>query len=78
MTDSRVRKTLASINTALDLQSNFYTFQCSGATLAYKAHVPIKSNQRAWHLDVGLWRYIQFDVDKDFKVANGKNAAMKL
>ena len=74
MTDSRVRKTLASINTALDLPRNFFTFHAfrrSGATLAYKAHAPIRDIKEhgTWTPDC-VWRYIQSDVDKGSKVAN--------
>ena len=67
-TDSKVRKTLASINLALHLPKNFYTFHAfrrSGATLAYKAHAPIREimDQGTWTSDC-VWRYIQKGVDK--------------
>ena len=44
MTDSRVRKVLATLNQAMGLSRNFYTFHCfrhSGATLAYKNRVSV-------------------------------------
>ena len=72
-TDSKVRKTLASINLALNLPKNFYTFHAfrrSGATLAYKAHAPIREimEHGTWTSDC-VWRYIQRDVDKGSNVA---------
>ena len=46
LTDSHVRKFLKRINIALNVPSNYFTFhdlRRSGATLAYNAHVPIKT-----------------------------------
>ena len=72
-TDSKVRKTLAAINLALNLPKKFYTFHAfrrSGATLAYKAHAPIRDimEQGTWTSGC-VWRYIQKDVDKGSNVA---------
>ena len=72
-TDSGVRKPLASINLAMNLPMNFYTFhafRCSGATLAYKAHVPTKEIMEIgnWTPDC-VWRYIQKDQDRGSTVA---------
>ena len=45
LTDSRIRKVLASINVDFQLPSNFYTFHAfrrSGASLAYEIDIPVK------------------------------------
>ena len=73
MTDSRVKKTLSAINLVLGLPKNFYpyhAFQCSGATLAYKAHGSIREIQEhgTWTSEC-IWRYIQTDPIKGSKVA---------
>ena len=49
LTDSRVRKTLKSINQALGLNPSFHTFhdfRRSGATFAYNSHIPIQEIKR--------------------------------
>ena len=65
LTDSRVRKTLKSINQALGLNPSFYTFhdfRRSGATFAYTSHSPIQEIKQhgTWSSDC-VWRYIQSD-----------------
>ena len=73
MTDSRIRKTLSKLNQKLGMTKNFYTFhafRCSGATLAYKAHVPIQGikDHGTWTSDC-VWRYIQSDESRPSQVA---------
>ena len=53
--------------------SDFYTFHAfrrSGATLAYRAHVPIQGikDHSTWKSDC-VWRYIQSDESKGLQVA---------
>ena len=73
MTDSRIRKTLSKLNQKLGLTKIFYTFHAfrrSGATLAYKAHVPIQGikDHGTWTSDC-VWRYIQSDESRPSQVA---------
>ena len=45
LTDSRVRKTLKTLNSILGLHPTFFTFhdfRRSGATFAYNSHIPIQ------------------------------------
>ena len=63
VTDSRIRKVLSRLNVRMGFCSNnftFHTFQRSGATLAYNAHVPIQKikHHGSWMSDC-VWRYIQ-------------------
>ena len=63
LTDSRIRKVLASINVDLKLPSNFYTFHAfrrSGASLAYEIDIPVKDIKEhgTWASDC-VWRYIR-------------------
>ena len=65
MTDTRVRKCLKSLNIALGLSHNFYTFHSlhrSGASFAYKAHIPVQDIMQhgTWSSDCVL-RYIHTD-----------------
>ena len=49
LTDTRMRKTLKTINLALNLESNYFTFhdlRRSGATYAYNAHIPVQEIER--------------------------------
>ena len=69
ITDSRVRKTLVSINLTLDLPKNVFTFlaiQHLGTTFAYKAHDPVREIKE--HRTC-VRRYIQIGVNKGSKVA---------
>ena len=65
MTHTRVTKCLKTINIKLGLHPAFFTFHSmhrSGATFAYKDHVPIQEimHQGTWSLEY-LWLYIQTD-----------------
>ena len=65
LTDSRVRKTLQSINVVLGLSPSFHTFhdfRRSGATFAHASHVPIQDIKRhgTWSSEC-VWRYIYSD-----------------
>ena len=76
LTDSRVRKTLKSINLALGLTSSYHTFhdfRRSGATFAHAPHVPIQDIKRhgTWSSDC-VWKYIYSDH------SSGENLASTL
>ena len=63
LTDTRIRKTLAKINLAMDLPSNYYTFHAfrrSGASLAYDLDIPVKEIKEhgTWASEC-VWRYIR-------------------
>ena len=63
LTDTRVRKNLATINRLLNLPSNYYTFHTfrrSGASLAYDLDIPVKEIKEhgTWASDC-VWRYIR-------------------
>ena len=62
LTDSRVRKTLQSMNVVLGLSPAFHTFhdfRRSGATFTHASHVPIQDKKchGTWSSDC-VWRYI--------------------
>ena len=74
MTDSRVRKVLASLNQIMGLLKGFYSFHCfqrSGATLAYKNRVAIEDIQQygTWMSDC-VWHYISLDSQSSSRVAS--------
>ena len=63
LTDSQVRKALATINQAMHLPKNYFTFHAfrrSGATLAYESQVPVSAIKEhgTWTSEC-VWRYIQ-------------------
>ena len=63
LTDTRIKKTLAKINLAIDLPSNYYTFHAfrrSGASLAYDLDIPVKEIKEhgTWASEC-VWRYIR-------------------
>ena len=61
LTDSRVRKVLATINQYMRLPSNFYTFHAfrrSGASLAYEIDTPVKEIKDHVMASDCVWRYI--------------------
>ena len=73
LTDSRVRKTLFKINIGMSLPEHYFTFhafQLSGATLAYRAYVPIQDikDQGTWTSKC-VWSYIHSEQDKGSEVA---------
>ena len=75
MTDSRVRKVLASLNQIMGLRKGFYSFHCfrrSDATLAYKNRVAIEDIQQygTWMSDC-VWRCISLDSQSSSRVASG-------
>ena len=63
LTDARVRKMLSHINVKMQLPKNYYAFRRSGATLAYRAHVPIQGikDHGTWTSEC-VWRYIVINV----------------
>ena len=74
LTDSRMCKTLKSINLALDLESNYFTFydlRRPGASYAYNAHNPVQEIKRhgTWSSDC-VWQYIQSDHASGEHLAN--------
>ena len=63
--DSIVRKSLSALNVAVGLNPHHFTFHSlrrSGATFAFKAHVPIQDikRHRTWSSEC-VWTYIQSD-----------------
>ena len=71
--DSIVRKSLADLNVALGLNPHHFTFHSlrrSGATFAFKAHVPIQDIKRhgTWSSEC-VWSYIQSDHASGEKLA---------
>ena len=71
--DSRVRKSLSSLNVSLGLNPHHFTFHSlshSGATFAFNAHVPIQDIKRhgTW-LSECVWTYIQSDHTSGEKLA---------
>ena len=65
LTDSRVRKTLKTLNLNSGLHPTYFTFhdfRRSGATFAYNSHIPIQQIKRhgTWSSDC-VWQYIQSD-----------------
>ena len=74
MMDSRIGKALGSLNQAMGLPRNHYTFhafRCSGATLAYKNRVSIQDIQQHGTLTLDcVWRYIAMDMDTGLQVAS--------
>ena len=63
--DSRVRKTLAKLNTKLGYSPGyftFHTFRHSGATMAYNSDIPIQKikHHGSWTSEC-VWRYIHQD-----------------
>ena len=65
LTDTRIRKTLLSLNQKMGFHRHyftFHTFRRSGATLAFNSHVPIQQIQHhgSWMSEC-VWRYIQQD-----------------
>ena len=65
LTDTRIRKFLSKVNLRLGLEKNYFTFHSfrrSGATLAYKSHVPVQciKDHGSWTSDC-VWSYIQKD-----------------
>ena len=74
ITDSRIRKVLAKLNTKLGYPSShftFHTFRRSGATLAFNSHVPIQKikHHGSWTSDC-VWRYIQQDPQYSQDIAS--------
>ena len=74
LTDSRVIKTLSRINVTFDFSTNcytFHTFRHSGATLAYKACVPVNDIKEhgTWTLEC-FFKRIKSDQYKSDVVAN--------
>ena len=74
LTDSRVRKHLLSINLAMSLPKNFYTFHAfrrSGASLAYQSNASIQQikDHGTWTSEC-VWRYITMSKDAGHQVAN--------
>ena len=72
--DSIVRKSLSALNVALGLNPHHFTFHSlrrSGATFAFKAHVPIQDIKRhgTWSSEC-VWTYIQSDHASGEKLAN--------
>ena len=82
VTDSRIRKVLAKLNQKMGLEKNHYTFhafRCSGATLAFRAHVPIQKikHHGSWTSDC-VWTYIQQDQSFSRDIAKSfANVVMK-
>ena len=81
MTDTRVRKCLARVNTKLGLGPHFYPFHAfrrSGATLAYQAHIPIQQIKYhgSWASDC-VYRYIQQDEQMGEGVATALTKHLK-
>ena len=73
MTNSRIGKTLSKLIQKLGLAKKFYTFHAfrrSGATLAYRAHVPTQDikDHGTWTSNC-VWRYIQSDESRGAQVA---------
>ena len=73
VTDSRSRKVLARWNQKMGLDRNhytFHTFRLSGATMAFRAHVPIQKIKPhgSWTSDC-VWTYIQHDHSFDSDIA---------
>ena len=65
LTDTRIRKTLSTLNVKMGYHKHyftFHTFRRSGATLAFNSQVPIQKIQRhgAWASEC-VWRYIKQD-----------------
>ena len=82
LTDTKVRKCLKVINTALGLNPQFFTFHSfrrSGATFAYNSHVPIQQIKRhgTW-LSECVWRYIQADHSAGESLALSLAAAINV
>ena len=78
---SKVRQILARINLHMKLPSNFYTFHSfrrSGATLAYRAQVPVQDikDHGTWESDC-VWKYIHLDREPGQKVAQTFKCILK-
>ena len=74
LTDSKVRKVFKQINISLGYRPSHFTFhdlRRSGATYAYKSHVPIQDIKRhgTWSSDC-VWQYIQSDHASGENLAN--------
>ena len=74
LTDSRVRKHLATMNLTMSLPKNFYTFHAfrrSGASLAYQSNASIQQikDHGTWTSDC-IWRYIAMSKDAGQQVAD--------
>ena len=74
LTDSKVRKAFKRINISLGYGPSHFTFhdlRRSGATYAFKAHVPIQDIKRhgTWSSDC-VWQYIQSDHSSGENLAN--------
>ena len=72
--DSRVRKTLAKLNSKLGYPPGyftFHTFRRSGATLAYNSDIPVQKikHHGSWTSEC-VWRYIQQDQTMGEHVAS--------
>ena len=72
--DSRVRKTLAKLNSKLGYYPGyftFHTFRRSGATLAYNSDIPVQKikHHGSWTSEC-VWRYIQQDQTMGEHVAS--------
>ena len=68
--DSRIRKVLSKLGSGLQ-SLPFHSFRCSGATLAYNAHMPIQSikHHGFWASD-RVWTYIQQDNSHSAHIAS--------
>ena len=80
VTDSRVRKTLKTLNSKLGLHPSFFTFhdfRMLGATFAYNCHVPIQDIKKhgAWSSDC-VWQYIQSDNSSGDNIAHSLATAI--
>ena len=74
ITDSTVRKTLATLNQAMGFHRAYFTFHAfrrSGASLAYSNRVPIEDIQQhgTWTSKC-VWRYISLDDANSSRVAH--------
>ena len=74
LTDSKVRKAFKHINMSLAYRPSHFTshdLRRSGATYAFKAHVPIQDIKRhgTWSSDC-VWQYIQSDHASGKSLAN--------
>ena len=81
LSDSRLRKNLAIILKALQLQNSnitFHSFRRSGATLAFNSSVPLQDiqSQGTWSSNC-VWRYITQDHNASAKVASTFQSLLK-
>ena len=82
VTDTRVRKILQKLNASLGLRSHYFTFHAlrrSGATFAYRAHVPIQEIQchGTWTSNC-VCRYIQSNHESGESLADALYAVINV